>query len=104
MRSRNWNKYEYKVSEKKDEDCLDDSTIEVSLSSEDEEDRDKDKEQVGEKKIFKKIFDKDMHIENIAISAAVMLGIVGAIIYLPLLLLIITGLMIKEFYDTVRKC
>lgn len=45
-----------------------------------------------------------MHIENIAISAAVMLGIVGAIIYLPLLLLMITGLMIKEFYDTVRKC
>ena len=102
MRSRNWNKYEYEVSEKKDEDCLDDSTIEVSLSSEDEEYR--DKEQVGEKKIFKKIFDKDMHIENITISAAVMLGIVGAIIYLPLLLLMITGLMIKEFYDTVRKC
>ncbi|HBQ8857500.1 TPA: hypothetical protein ACMEXA_005644 [Klebsiella variicola subsp. variicola] len=93
MKNRDWNRNEEKYSEKDDEECLDDSTIEVSLSSEDE-----DKEVKKEK-----FFDKDQHIENLCITAAIVVGTVGAIIYLPLFLIMMAGLTIKEFYDRVRN-
>ncbi|EKQ5512637.1 hypothetical protein P5Y60_004345 [Salmonella enterica] len=98
MRSSNWNRCDGEEGEKIDENCLDNSTIEVSLSTEDEQE-----EEIKEKKLFKKYFDKDQHIDNVCISSAIVFCIIGAIIYLPLFLIMMAGLTVKEFYDKARN-
>lgn len=90
----NWNGTTKKA---EDEISLDDSTITISLSKDHEED-----EETGKKQSLRKRFNIENHLENAAMSGGVIVMILGVIIYLPVILVLITGLMIKELIDTVR--
>ncbi|HBY6368924.1 TPA: hypothetical protein MI421_25970 [Klebsiella pneumoniae] len=87
----NWNG----TTKKEDEISLDDSTITISLSKEDEE--------AEKKQSLRKIFNTENHLENAAMSGGVIVVILGMIIYLPVILVMMTGLMIRELIDTVRE-
>ncbi|EOG5128147.1 TPA: hypothetical protein HFQ00_004742 [Escherichia coli] len=90
----NWNGTTKK---EEDEISLKDSTITISLSREHEED-----EEVEKKKSLRKRFNIENHLENAAMSGGVIVMILGMIIYLPVILVLMTGLMIRELIDTVR--
>lgn len=90
----NWNGTTKKA---EDEISLDDSTITISLSKDHEED-----EETEKKQSLRKRFNIENHLENAAMSGGVIVMILGVIIYLPVILVLITGLMIKELIDTVR--
>ncbi|MBY8789672.1 hypothetical protein KOI91_21570 [Escherichia coli] len=87
----NWNG----TTKKEDEISLDDSTITISLSKEDEE--------AEKKHSLRKRFNTENHLENAAMSGGVIVVILGMIIYLPVILVMMTGLMIRELIDTVRE-
>lgn len=87
----NWNG----TTKKDDEISLDDSTITISLSKEDEE--------TEKKQSLRKRFNIENHLENAAMSGGVIVMILGMIIYLPVILVLMTGLMIRELIDTVRE-
>ena len=87
----NWNG----TTRKDDEISLDDSTITISLSNEDEE--------AEKKQSLRKRFNTENHLENAAMSGGVIVVILGMIIYLPVILVMMTGLMIRELIDTVRE-
>lgn len=87
----NWNG----TTRKDDEISLDDSTITISLSKEDEE--------TEKKQSLRKRFNTENHLENAAMSGGVIVVILGMIIYLPVILVMMTGLMIRELIDTVRE-
>lgn len=87
----NWNG----TTKKEDEISLDDSTITISLSKEDEE--------AEKKQSLRKRFNTENHLENAAMSGGVIVVILGMIIYLPVILVMMTGLMIRELIDTVRE-
>ncbi|EBH6599605.1 hypothetical protein CQ877_22540 [Salmonella enterica] len=76
---------------------LDDSTITISLSKDHEEDDEAEKKQS-----LRKRFNIENHLENAAMSGGVIVMILGMIIYLPVILVLMTGLMIRELIDTVK--
>lgn len=86
----NWNG----TTKKENEISLDDSTITISLSKEDEE--------AEKKQSLRKRFNIENHLENAAMSGGVIVVIIGMIIYLPIILVMMTGLMIRELIDTVK--
>ncbi|HAK5770434.1 TPA: hypothetical protein H1U42_004529 [Salmonella enterica] len=86
----NWNG----TTKKEDEISLDDSTITISLSKEDEE--------AEKKQSLRERFNIENHLENAAMSGGVIVVIIGMIIYLPIILVMMTGLMIRDLIDTVR--
>lgn len=91
----NWNGT---TKEEEDEISLDDSTITISLSKDHEED-----EETEKKQSLIKRFNIENHLENAAMSGGVIVMILGMIIYLPVILVLMTGLMIRELIDTVRE-
>ncbi|MBG2617690.1 hypothetical protein I4497_27440 [Klebsiella oxytoca] len=95
----NWNG----TTKKEDEISLDDSTITISLSKDHEEDEeDEEDEETEKKQSLRKRFNIENHLENAAMSGGVIVMILGMIIYLPVILVLMTGLMIRELIDTVR--
>ena len=54
------------------------------------------------KQSLRKRFNIENHLENAAMSGGVIIVILGMIIYLPVILVMMTGLIIRELIDTVR--
>lgn len=90
----NWNGT---TKEDEDEISLDDSTITISVSKDHGED-----EETEKKQSLRKRFNIENHLENAAMSGGVIVMILGMIIYLPVILVLMTGLMIRELIDTVK--
>ena len=92
--NKNWNGT---TKREEGEISLEDSTITISLSREHEED-----EEVEKKKSLRKRFNIENHLENAAMSGGVIVVILGMIIYIPVILVMMTGMMIRELIDTVK--